>query len=390
MHMSGECSVMWCAVLIVLWRRGSPWRSGAGYFPRSPGRRGRCAGQGAGEDRGLEEDGEGQVEVEREIGEDQREPHMCNMAWMTDSMNLSQCLWHIIIKTERRLTARSSVEHVRRHVPSSKFRNVSVVLTTFTAFTALLHVLDVSQQNSHVTKQLHSKWLVFVTPSSELLFASRTHGSTFMTCMIISLVSMSATFCFWCQHVFDLDLGTTIQQWSQIINHLDDHPQSLLHTLRVRPHQLHLNLALKIFTCATHDPGIFRLTIRDSEPRISTLRATDPWSCLSAPRNHSTGQRRCQIRPCSSAQARYMSGRSKSPIDSRSWPSCRRQHRHPDQHIAQSSILPWPSIRSVKGLWIAKVQYSSFCGCAMDLENGGSVLMEDDDQDRGVKIMVKR
>ena len=32
------------------------------------------------EDRGVEEDGEGQVEVEREIGEDQREPHMCNMA----------------------------------------------------------------------------------------------------------------------------------------------------------------------------------------------------------------------------------------------------------------------------------------------------------------------
>ena len=28
-------------------RRGSPWRSGAGYFPRSPGCRGRCAGQGA-------------------------------------------------------------------------------------------------------------------------------------------------------------------------------------------------------------------------------------------------------------------------------------------------------------------------------------------------------
>ena len=28
-------------------RRGSPWRSGAGYFPRSPGCRGLCAGQGA-------------------------------------------------------------------------------------------------------------------------------------------------------------------------------------------------------------------------------------------------------------------------------------------------------------------------------------------------------
>ena len=28
-------------------RQGSPWRSGAGYFPRSPGCRGRCAGQGA-------------------------------------------------------------------------------------------------------------------------------------------------------------------------------------------------------------------------------------------------------------------------------------------------------------------------------------------------------
>ena len=32
------------------------------------------------EDRGVEEDGEGQVEVEREVGEDQGEPHMCDMA----------------------------------------------------------------------------------------------------------------------------------------------------------------------------------------------------------------------------------------------------------------------------------------------------------------------
>ena len=32
------------------------------------------------QDRGEEEDGEGQVEVEREIGEDQGERHMCNMA----------------------------------------------------------------------------------------------------------------------------------------------------------------------------------------------------------------------------------------------------------------------------------------------------------------------
>ena len=32
------------------------------------------------QDRGEEEDGEGQVEVEREIGEDQGEPHMCDMA----------------------------------------------------------------------------------------------------------------------------------------------------------------------------------------------------------------------------------------------------------------------------------------------------------------------
>ena len=30
--------------------------------------------------RGEEEDGEGQVEVEREKGEDQGEPHMCDMA----------------------------------------------------------------------------------------------------------------------------------------------------------------------------------------------------------------------------------------------------------------------------------------------------------------------
>ena len=32
------------------------------------------------QDRGVEEDGEGQVEVEKEAGEDQGEPHMCNMA----------------------------------------------------------------------------------------------------------------------------------------------------------------------------------------------------------------------------------------------------------------------------------------------------------------------
>ena len=32
------------------------------------------------QDRGEEEDGEGQVEVEREVGEDQGEPHMCDMA----------------------------------------------------------------------------------------------------------------------------------------------------------------------------------------------------------------------------------------------------------------------------------------------------------------------
>ena len=32
------------------------------------------------QDRGVEEDGEGQVEVEREVGEDQGERHMWNMA----------------------------------------------------------------------------------------------------------------------------------------------------------------------------------------------------------------------------------------------------------------------------------------------------------------------
>ena len=32
------------------------------------------------QDRGVEDDGEGQVEVEREVREDQREPHMCDMA----------------------------------------------------------------------------------------------------------------------------------------------------------------------------------------------------------------------------------------------------------------------------------------------------------------------
>ena len=32
------------------------------------------------QDRGVEEDGEGQVEVETEVDEDQREPHMCDRA----------------------------------------------------------------------------------------------------------------------------------------------------------------------------------------------------------------------------------------------------------------------------------------------------------------------
>ena len=31
------------------------------------------------QDRGVEEDGKGQVEVEREVGEDQGERHKCNM-----------------------------------------------------------------------------------------------------------------------------------------------------------------------------------------------------------------------------------------------------------------------------------------------------------------------
>ena len=42
------------------------------------------------QDRGLEEDGEGQVEVEREEGEI-KENHTCmKMEWSEDSMNLSQ------------------------------------------------------------------------------------------------------------------------------------------------------------------------------------------------------------------------------------------------------------------------------------------------------------
>ena len=32
------------------------------------------------QDRGVEEDWEGQVEVGKEVGEDQGEPHMCDMA----------------------------------------------------------------------------------------------------------------------------------------------------------------------------------------------------------------------------------------------------------------------------------------------------------------------
>ena len=44
------------------------------------------------QDIGVEEDGEGQVEVEREVGEDQGEPHMHDMRITRDedSMNLSQ------------------------------------------------------------------------------------------------------------------------------------------------------------------------------------------------------------------------------------------------------------------------------------------------------------
>ena len=75
---------------------------------------------------------------------------------------------------------------------------------------------------------------------------------------------------------------------------------------------------------------LFRLAIHDADVNCSRIsmfaylvRTPDSFvqsnflMCLSAPRNHSIGQRRCRIRPCSSAQARYWSGRSKSPIDSR-------------------------------------------------------------------------
>ena len=41
------------------------------------------------QDRGEEEDGEGQVEVEREVGEDQGETHMCDMQ-MTRDERLNQ------------------------------------------------------------------------------------------------------------------------------------------------------------------------------------------------------------------------------------------------------------------------------------------------------------
>ena len=56
--------------------RCSPWRSCAGYFPRSPGCRGRCAGSECMRKEKREEDGEVQVEVEREVEENQRETHI--------------------------------------------------------------------------------------------------------------------------------------------------------------------------------------------------------------------------------------------------------------------------------------------------------------------------
>ena len=61
-------------------RRGSPWRSGAGYFPRSPGCRGRSAGQGAsGQRRGRRRRRTGGSR--KGDRRDQRERDMCNMAW---------------------------------------------------------------------------------------------------------------------------------------------------------------------------------------------------------------------------------------------------------------------------------------------------------------------
>ena len=51
-------------------RRGSPWRSGAGHFPRSPGRRGRSAGQGTSGQRRGRRTGWSR---EREVEENQRQ-----------------------------------------------------------------------------------------------------------------------------------------------------------------------------------------------------------------------------------------------------------------------------------------------------------------------------
>ena len=80
-------------------RRGSPWRSGAGYFSRSSGCWGRCAGQGtSGQRRGRRR---GRTGWSRKGGRRaQRERHMCNMArrWQTQ-WTWANVVWLIISET---------------------------------------------------------------------------------------------------------------------------------------------------------------------------------------------------------------------------------------------------------------------------------------------------
>ena len=84
-------------------RRGSPWRSGAGYFPRSPGCRGRCAGQGASGQRSGRR--RGRTGRSRKGGRwGQREPHiMDDMAWRWRTLERLEPRgsWHNIRETRK-------------------------------------------------------------------------------------------------------------------------------------------------------------------------------------------------------------------------------------------------------------------------------------------------
>ena len=78
----------------------SPWRSGAGYFPRSPSCRGRCAGQGAsGQRRGRRRGRRGRS---RKGGwrESRRATHVQHGVKMTDTRTTwANVVWHMISET---------------------------------------------------------------------------------------------------------------------------------------------------------------------------------------------------------------------------------------------------------------------------------------------------